>query len=94
MTIHPLADLLEYHEEASNAQVAKFIGGKFIEHGDVMLIYSKPELGASLNFACRIRSDEARIEQLIDDVCVWFDARNVPAPVLRVSSLTRPDYVT
>jgi predicted GNAT family acetyltransferase len=93
VTIHPLADQLEYHEESSNAQVAKYIGGEFIERGDVMLICSKPELGAGLNFACRIRTDEARIEQLIDEVCAWFAERNVPAPVLRVSSLTRPANV-
>ena len=40
---HPLADQLEYHEEAGNAQVARNIGGDFVERGDVMLIYSRPE---------------------------------------------------
>lgn len=84
-----LADRLEYHEESSNAQAAKNNGGEFVELGDVMLIYSRPEFGAGLNFACRIRSDDARIENLVDDVCAWFDQRGV-APHFRVSPLTRP----
>ena len=85
-----LADKLEYHEEAGNAQIAKNIGGEFVERGDVMLIYSHPEFEIGLNFACRIRTDEARIEQLIDDVCEWFHSRDV-APHFRVSPLTRPN---
>jgi ribosomal protein S18 acetylase RimI-like enzyme len=89
MNRNELADKLEYHEEAGNAQVAKNIGGEFVERGDVMLIYSRPEFEIGLNFACRIRSDEARIEQLIDDACEWFHARDV-TPHFRISPLTRP----
>ena len=84
-----LADRLEYHEESSNAQAAKNIGGEFVELGDVMLIYARPEFGTGLNFACRIRSDDARIENLVDDVCAWFDQRG-GTPHFRVSPLTRP----
>lgn len=92
MNRNELADKLEYHEEAGNAQVAKNIGGEWVERGDVMLIYSRPEFESGLNFACRIRTDEGRIEQLIDDACAWFHSRGV-APQFRVSPLTRPTNV-
>lgn len=87
--INPLADKLEYHEESSNAQVAKNIGGEVVERGDTLLIASRPEFGAGLNFACRIRTDDTHIGKLIDEVCAWFAQRNV-APHVRVSPLTRP----
>ena len=87
-----LADRLEYHEESSNGQSAKDIGGTFIELGDVMLITSHPEFGTGLNFACRIRSDDTLIANLIDDVSEWFKQRDV-APHFRVSPLTRPSNV-
>jgi predicted GNAT family acetyltransferase len=89
MSTRPLSDQLEYHEESSNAHAAKNIGGEFVERGDVMLIFSRPEFGAGLNFACRVRTDDAHIEELIDDACAWFAQRNV-APHFRVSPLTRP----
>ena len=87
-----LADKLEYHEEAGNAQVAKNIGGECIERGDVMLIYSRPEFESGLNFACRIRTDGAHIDKLIDDLCVWFESRGA-TPQFRVSPLSRPPNV-
>lgn len=90
--LHPSADRLEYHEESSNGQAAKNIGGDFIELGDVMLIYSRPDFGTGLNFACRIRTDTSLIETLIDDVSEWFKQREV-APHFRVSPLTRPSNV-
>ena len=86
------ADKLEYHEESGNGQVAKNVGGECIERGDVMLVYSRPELEAGLNFACRIRADDARIEKLIDEVSAWFESRNV-TPQFRVSPLTQPTNV-
>ncbi len=89
MSLHPLADRLEYHEESGNAQVAQNIGGEFVEHSDVLLLVSRPEFGAGLNFACRIRTDDARIEKLIDEIEAWFAQRNI-APTYRVSPLTRP----
>ncbi|MBI5034264.1 MAG: GNAT family N-acetyltransferase [Chloroflexi bacterium] len=92
MTIHPLADRLEYHEESSNGQAAKDIGGAFLELGDVTLVYSHPDFGTGLNFACRIRSEDTLIESMIDDVNAWFTQRNI-APHFRVSPLTRPANV-
>jgi ribosomal protein S18 acetylase RimI-like enzyme len=87
-----LADKLEYHEEAGNGQVAQNIGGECIERSDVMLIYSRPEFEMGLNFASRIRTDEANIEKLIDDTCAWFQLRHV-TPEFRVSPLTQPANV-
>ena len=92
MSQNGLADRLEYHEESGNAQVAKNIGGEFVERGDVLLLAARPEFGAGLNFACRIRTDDARIDQLIDEACAWFTTRGV-APQFRVSPLTRPSHV-
>ena len=92
MPIHPLADRLEYHEESSNGQAAKNVGGALLELGDVMLIYSQPEFDTGLNFACRIRSNATLLESLIDDVSAWFTQRNV-APHFRVSPLTKPSNV-
>lgn len=98
-TAHPLvtasrhlADELEYHEESWNGRAAKDIGGECVERDDAMLIFSHPALEAALNFACRIRSDDAHIEELIDNACAWFDARHV-APQFRISPLTRPSNV-
>ena len=87
-----LADRLEYHEESSNGQAAKDIGGAFIELGDVMLVYSRPEFGTGLNFACRIRSDADRIESMIDDVSEWFRQRDI-APHFRTSPLSSPSNI-
>jgi ribosomal protein S18 acetylase RimI-like enzyme len=87
--LHPLADKLEYHEESSNAHLAKNIGGEFIESDKALLIYSQPEFGPGLNFACRLRSDESHIDKLIDEICAWFAQRKI-APHIRVSPLTRP----
>ena len=84
-----LADLLEKHEETGNAESARAIGGEILDRGDALLIFSRADFGAGLNFACRVRSDAAHIEQLVDDVCGWFTQRGV-APHLRVSPLTRP----
>ena len=90
MSQNNLADQLEYHEESSNGQAAKNIGGELVERGDVMLVYSRPEFGGGFNFACRVRTDEAHIESLIDQVCDWFAARKIDSPLFRVSPLTRP----
>lgn len=92
MPIHPLADRLEYHEESSNGQAATNVGGACLELGDVMLVYSHPEFGTGLNFACRVRTTDALIESLIEDVSAWFTQRRV-APHFRVSPLTHPSNV-
>jgi ribosomal protein S18 acetylase RimI-like enzyme len=84
-----LADLLEMHEETGNAESARAIGGEILDRGDALLIFSRSEFGAGLNFACRIRSDDEHIEGLVLDVCNWFAQRGV-APHLRISPLTRP----
>jgi ribosomal protein S18 acetylase RimI-like enzyme len=84
-----LADLLEKHEETGNAESARCIGGEILDRGNALLIFSRAEFGAGLNFACRVRSDETQIEALVDDVCRWFTQRGV-APHLRVSPLTCP----
>ena len=84
-----LADLLERHEETSNAQVARRIGGETWERADVLAIFSRPELGSGLNFAGRVRSDERSIEQVVDEIGNWFTRHRV-APHFRVSPLTRP----
>ena len=84
-----LADLLELHEESSNAREAVSIGGHAVERGDVMLVFSEPEAGTGLNFACRVRSDDAHIEDLVDDASAWLREHGVQ-PHFRVSPLTRP----
>ncbi len=89
MTLSELADLLERHEETGNAELARRIRGQVWDRGDVLAIYSHPELGTGLNFACRIRSDQAAIEKLVVDMIEWFTARGV-APHFRVSPLTQP----
>ncbi len=87
-----LADRLERHEEYSNAEMARRIGGEVWDRGDALVIFSRAVLGAGLNFACRIRSDEASIEALLDEIVVWFAARHV-SPQVRVSPMTRPANV-
>ncbi len=84
-----LADLLERHEETGNAELARRVRGEVWERGDALVIFSHPELGTGLNFACRIRSDDSGLEKLIDEVSEWLTARGV-APHFRVSPLTRP----
>lgn len=84
-----LADALEKHEETANADLARRIGGETWERGDVLAIYSRPDLGTGLNFACRVRSDAASIENLVDAVSAWMQTRGVE-PHFRVSPLTRP----
>jgi ribosomal protein S18 acetylase RimI-like enzyme len=84
-----LADGLERHEETGNAESARGIGGEIWTRGDALVIASRPELGTGLNFACRIRSDDASVDRLIDEVSAWLSARGV-APHFRVSPLTRP----
>jgi ribosomal protein S18 acetylase RimI-like enzyme len=84
-----LADLLEKHEETSNAESARGIGGEIWDRGDALVFSSKTEYGSGLNFACRVRSDESHIESLIDEVDAWFVRRGI-TPRFRVSPLTRP----
>jgi ribosomal protein S18 acetylase RimI-like enzyme len=84
-----LADRLEKHEETGNAESARRIGGEILDRGNALLIFSRPDFGAGLNFACRVRSDESHIEILVDDLCGWFTRHGV-APHVRVSPLTRP----
>jgi ribosomal protein S18 acetylase RimI-like enzyme len=84
-----LADMLELHEESSNAREAIAIGGEVVERGDVMLVYSEPGAGTGLNFACRVRSGDAHIEDLVDHASAWLKQHGVP-PHFRVSPLTRP----
>ncbi len=84
-----LADWLERHEETGNAESARGIGGEIWRRGDALVIASRPELGTGLNFAGRIRSDDASVDRLIDKVSAWLNARGV-APHFRVSPLTRP----
>jgi GNAT superfamily N-acetyltransferase len=84
-----LADRLERHEEYSNADAARRIGGHVWDRGDVLLIRSRPELASGLNFASRIRSDSSTIERLLDEVSEWLTARGV-VPHVRVSPLSRP----
>ena len=84
-----LADLLEKHEETSNAESARRIGGEIWDRGDALVFSSKPEFGSGLNFACRVRSDESYIENLIAEVDTWFAQRGI-TPHFRVSPLTRP----
>ncbi len=84
-----LANLLEVHEETGNAESARSIGGEIYDRGDALLIFSRPDFGAGLNFACRVRSDETHIEALVGDICGWFTQRGV-APHVRISPLTRP----
>ncbi len=84
-----LADRLEFHEETGNAELAIAIGGEVWERGDALLIGTQPEMGAGLNFACRLRSDAASVEKTVDDVCEWFTRRGL-APHFRISPLTRP----
>src|SRR5512138_790791 len=84
-----LADALERHEETANADLARRIGGETWERGDVLAIYSRPDLGTGLNFACRVRSDTASIEALVDEVSAWMRMRGVD-PHFRVSPLTQP----
>ena len=84
-----LADLLEKHEETGNGESARSIGGEVLDRADALLIFSRPDFGTGLNFACRVRSDETVVEALVDDVCGWFTQRGIP-PHLRVSPLTRP----
>jgi GNAT superfamily N-acetyltransferase len=86
---HQISDLLERHEETSNAEVARRIGGETWERGDALVISSRQELGSGLNFACRVRSDDAAVESLIDDVSGWLARRGV-APHFRISPLTQP----
>lgn len=84
-----LADLLEKHEETSNAESARRIGGEIWDRGDALVFCSKSEFGNGLNFACRVRSDESHVESLIDEVDAWFARRGI-TPHYRVSPLTRP----
>ena len=84
-----LAERLEKHEETGNAESARSIGGEVLDRGDALLVFSRPNFGAGLNFACRVRSDAAHVEALVDEVCGWFTQRGV-APHVRVSPLTRP----
>ncbi len=84
-----LADWLERHEETGNAESARGIGGEIWKRGDALVIASRPELGTGLNFACRIRSDDASVDRVIDEVEDWLRARGT-VPHFRVSPLTRP----
>ncbi len=84
-----LADRLERHEELGNAENAIRIGGDVWNRGDVVCIYSNPEFGTGLNFACRVRSSDERIEELLDAVIEWFTWHNV-TPHVRVSPLSQP----
>lgn len=88
-SVEPLADLLERHEETGNAELARQIGGEVWKRTDMLAIFSRPELGSGLNFACRFRSDEAAIGNLLEEVTGWFIRRGV-APHVRVSPLSRP----
>ena len=84
-----LAELLERHEETSNAEAARRMGGETWERADVLAIFSRPELGSGLNFAGRVRSREMPIEQVVDEIGQWFTRRG-SAPHFRVSPLTQP----
>ncbi|MGB8647992.1 MAG: GNAT family N-acetyltransferase [Anaerolineae bacterium] len=84
-----LAEQLERHEELGNASSAWRIGGEVWERGDVVALYSHPQFGTGLNFACRVRSTEQGIDELLDDVIEWFSWRNVK-PHVRVNPLSRP----
>ena len=53
-----LAERLEKHEETGNAESARSIGGEILDRGDALLMFSRADFGAGLNFACRVRSDE------------------------------------
>ncbi|MCL4396043.1 MAG: GNAT family N-acetyltransferase [Chloroflexi bacterium] len=88
-SIHALAERLEYHEDSSNAEGAQRIGGEVLDRGDALLISSKPDLGPGLNFVSRIRTDDRRIQALVDDACAWFETRQI-SPHFRVNPLTRP----
>jgi ribosomal protein S18 acetylase RimI-like enzyme len=54
-----------------------------------MLVFSEPAAGTGLNFACRVRSDDAHIEGLVDDATAWLRQHAV-LPHFRVSPLSRP----
>jgi ribosomal protein S18 acetylase RimI-like enzyme len=92
MQLSELADLLEKHEETSNAESARRIGGEIWDRGDALVFSSRTEFGSGLNFACRVRSDESHIEKLIDEVDAWFALRSI-TPHFRVSPLTRPAHL-
>ena len=81
-----LADQLEFHEESSNAREALSIGGEVVERGEVMLVFSEPAAGTGLNFACRVRSDDAHIEGLVDDATALraVPDRRIATPVVHV----------
>ncbi len=85
-----LADLLEKHEETSNAELARRLGGEVWERPDALVISSRPDLGSGLNFACRVRSDPGQIDRLVDEVVGWFAHHGIK-PTFRVSPLTRPE---
>ncbi len=95
---HPLAqsptgtraDLLERHEETSNAEIGRRIGGEIMDRSDVLAFCARPELGGGIRCACRIRSDAAGIQALVQDVAEWFAQRGA-APVFRASPLSRPE---
>ncbi len=90
--IAELGDWLERHEETGNAESARRIGGEIWRRSDALVVASRPELETGLNFACRIRSDDASIDRLIDEASAWLAARGA-VPHFRVSPLTRPSNV-
>lgn len=84
-----LADRLEQHEETSNAEMVRSIGGEVWTRSDALVFCSRPELGTGLNFACRLRSDRLGIEKLVGEAGAWLADRGLE-PHIRVSPLTRP----
>ncbi len=89
MTEHELAEQLERHEELGNAASARLVGGEIWERPEAVAISSHPVFGIGLNFACRVRSTEQGLDELLDELIEWFSWRNCK-PHVRVNPLSQP----